>query len=58
MKLQQYVKIPRLFVWVRARGGWVPVKVEGTAWDAQNARTIYKAMGHCTLWLKEDQFAA
>lgn len=52
-RLQQYVKVPRLHVFVRERGGWLPVNVAGTAWDAHNARTIYKALGYCTLWIKD-----
>lgn len=59
VKLQQYVRIPRLFVWVPGQG-WRAAQLpeQATEWDAAQWRIQYKAAGLCTLWIKEGSLAA
>jgi hypothetical protein len=55
------VTVPRLWVWVApssaddikaGRAGWLPAAIAGTAWDAKQWRTQYRARHMCTLWIK------
>lgn len=57
----QVVRVPRLWIWVppqsleafkAGRAGWLPAAVAGTAWDADQWRTQYRARGLCTLWVR------
>jgi hypothetical protein len=46
----------RLYIWVPSsgnmRGCWVRAAIPGTAWDADYWRTIYRARGFCTAYVK------
>lgn len=63
MALTQYIKLHQLYVFAGRHTvdceqtcrvhGFVPAFCPGTLWDAEYWRAIYRARGHCTMWLKD-----